>query len=267
MRGPERDSRICNNHVRPIERVNLIEARDDQAPIDFGTLDPLQDLDSVHSNEQFEGSDLSESSQEKLPKLLPQFPILEKQRRDFLRGYERLTEQEHNVLALYAHGKKRPEIAYQLKMSEFTAKAHIASIHNKLGLHTAVEIIHYAHDCGRFGLVEQPMKESVARQDSDNQNRTKFYERAKQLDQMNAPSESDFLQSLPTLTKRERGIVDLTVLGLSNKQIAGKVFIAEKTVKGYLGSIYKKLKVANKAMLQDCIRKFGMSGGQGALNG
>ena len=48
------------------------------------------------------------------------------------------------------------------------------------------------------------------------------------------------------LTRRERQTVGLLHLGLSNAEIAERLFISEKTVKGHLTRIYRKLKVANR---------------------
>lgn len=52
-----------------------------------------------------------------------------------------------------------------------------------------------------------------------------------------------------TLTDRESQVVQLVVQGLSNGEIAEKLFIEEKTVKFHLSSIYKKLGAKNRAAL------------------
>jgi len=45
-----------------------------------------------------------------------------------------LTEREREVLAAVARGERSKEIALQLKITERTVKAHLASIYNKLGV-------------------------------------------------------------------------------------------------------------------------------------
>lgn len=48
------------------------------------------------------------------------------------------------------------------------------------------------------------------------------------------------------LTKRERDVLDLLVKGYSNKEMAGVMFISEKTVKNHLTSIFRKLEVKDR---------------------
>lgn len=51
------------------------------------------------------------------------------------------------------------------------------------------------------------------------------------------------------LTKREREIVDLLVLGKSNKEIASVLYISVHTVKANLEHIYEKLGIYNRVIL------------------
>jgi DNA-binding CsgD family transcriptional regulator len=51
------------------------------------------------------------------------------------------------------------------------------------------------------------------------------------------------------LTARERQIVALIAVGSSNKQIASHLGITERTVKGHLTSIFKKLDLSNRLQL------------------
>lgn len=51
------------------------------------------------------------------------------------------------------------------------------------------------------------------------------------------------------LTKREKEIVSLLLLGLSNRTIADRLHICEKTVKTHFNSIFKKMKVKNRSQL------------------
>jgi ATP/maltotriose-dependent transcriptional regulator MalT len=50
-----------------------------------------------------------------------------------------------------------------------------------------------------------------------------------------------------TLTSREREVLDLLVEGLSNQQIAGRLFLSKRTVEHHVGSIYTKLGVSTRA--------------------
>ena len=52
-----------------------------------------------------------------------------------------------------------------------------------------------------------------------------------------------------TLTKREKELVSLLMLGLSNKSLSGKLGISEPTVKTHLNNIFKKLKVSTRTEL------------------
>lgn len=51
---------------------------------------------------------------------------------------------------------------------------------------------------------------------------------------------------LSELTDRERQILELLATGRSNKEIAGKLFLSEKTVKHYMTNILQKLQVRNR---------------------
>ena len=53
----------------------------------------------------------------------------------------------------------------------------------------------------------------------------------------------------PSFTGREREIVDLLMQGMSNRQIATSLGIAEATVKKHLHHVYRKLGVRSRALL------------------
>lgn len=51
------------------------------------------------------------------------------------------------------------------------------------------------------------------------------------------------------LTEKEREIIQLVCEGLSNKEIAKKMYISEQTVKAHLHKIFQKLNVKNRSQL------------------
>ncbi len=53
----------------------------------------------------------------------------------------------------------------------------------------------------------------------------------------------------PKLTRREEEIVNLIVLGYSNKQISNTLFISENTVKTHLANIFSKYGITNRLQL------------------
>ncbi|ASR33742.1 DNA-binding response regulator [Prauserella marina] len=61
---------------------------------------------------------------------------------------------------------------------------------------------------------------------------------ARLLDKMRHPAESD---RLAELSERERSVLDLIGHGMSNREIAERLFLAEKTVKNYVTSLLGKL--------------------------
>lgn len=54
---------------------------------------------------------------------------------------------------------------------------------------------------------------------------------------------------IDTLTEREEEVLDLFLEGLSNKEIASQLNIAEHTIKIHLGRIYKKFGVTGSRQL------------------
>ncbi len=51
------------------------------------------------------------------------------------------------------------------------------------------------------------------------------------------------------LTEREKEVARLVMEGLSNKEIAAKLFISVHTVKANLEHIYEKLNISNRVLL------------------
>jgi FixJ family two-component response regulator len=67
-----------------------------------------------------------------------------------------------------------------------------------------------------------------------------------------------------TLTPRERDVLRLVVTGLLNKQIAGELGIAEKTVKIHRGQVMQKMKAGSVAELVPMAQKLGLPGSRQA---
>ena len=62
---------------------------------------------------------------------------------------------------------------------------------------------------------------------------------AKVLERLRTPPQED--PGLQSLTEQERRILDLIAEGMTNRQIAERMFLAEKTVKNYVSSLLSKL--------------------------
>ena len=61
---------------------------------------------------------------------------------------------------------------------------------------------------------------------------------------------------LDNLTSKEKEVMELVSQGLSNKQIADKLFVREVTIKSHLNNIFKKLKVENRTQAVLLMQKF-----------
>jgi DNA-binding NarL/FixJ family response regulator len=64
--------------------------------------------------------------------------------------------------------------------------------------------------------------------------------------QVSVPGELRQLIQPPALSHRERQILGLAVAGLTNAQIAGRLFISESTVKTHLSSAFRRLGVHSR---------------------
>jgi DNA-binding NarL/FixJ family response regulator len=62
------------------------------------------------------------------------------------------------------------------------------------------------------------------------------------------------------LTDRELAVVQAVARGLSNKEIARELWIAEQTVKFHLGNIFRKLAVANRTEAARVVYEQGLGG-------
>ena len=64
---------------------------------------------------------------------------------------------------------------------------------------------------------------------------------------------------IATLTDRERDVITLIGEGLKNEQIAGRLFISEKTVRNHLTTIYDKLGVPSRLELMIYAYRYGLA--------
>jgi pimeloyl-ACP methyl ester carboxylesterase/DNA-binding CsgD family transcriptional regulator len=67
-------------------------------------------------------------------------------------------------------------------------------------------------------------------------------------------------EELALLTAREREILDLVASGASNQQIAGQLFISEKTVRNHLTAIFDKIGVSSRSQAIVFARDRGLAG-------
>lgn len=70
----------------------------------------------------------------------------------------------------------------------------------------------------------------------------------------------------PTLSSREKQVLAMVVMGLSNKAIAAELFLAESTVKCHLSSAFSKLGVRSRNEAADLIVHSGAGLGLGLTN-
>jgi DNA-binding NarL/FixJ family response regulator len=146
----------------------------------------------------------------------------------------KLTSRELEVLRLLALGLSNRVIARKLDISEKTAKNHLSSIYVKIGATDRTQAALYAHCLG----LTDPRETDPATPAS-----------------FSAP-ERDAPPADHALTARERGVLGLLAQGLSNRIIARKLDISEKTVKNHLSSIYGKIGATHRtqaALYAQCV--------------
>ena len=62
-------------------------------------------------------------------------------------------------------------------------------------------------------------------------------------------SKEEFDYSRYEITEKERAIIELVAEGFSNKEIAGKLFLSEGTVRNYISAVLEKLSLRDRTQL------------------
>ncbi len=142
--------------------------------------------------------------------------------------HSHLTARETTLLDLVALGLTNRQIARRLQISEKTVKNHLSAIFPKIGATARTQAAVYA-----IGHVHP-----------------------------------DALQPTPAahdeLTPREWSVLDLVAHGLTNRQIARRLEISEKTVKNHLSAIFPK--IGATARTQAAVYAVGRARGRSAAH-
>ena len=70
---------------------------------------------------------------------------------------------------------------------------------------------------------------------------------------------------MPTLSNRERDVLELVAEGLNNEEIAARLYISARTVERHLANIYAKLGVSGKAARAAAAARFARANGSSVL--
>jgi DNA-binding NarL/FixJ family response regulator len=84
----------------------------------------------------------------------------------------------------------------------------------------------------------------------------------KVLDRVRRIAANDQPDELAALTPQERKILMLVAEGKTNKEIAGEVFLSDKTVKNYVSSILSKLNLERRAQAAAFVAKHRLPGSE-----
>ncbi|GIW19712.1 MAG: DNA-binding response regulator [Chloroflexota bacterium] len=80
------------------------------------------------------------------------------------------------------------------------------------------------------------------------------------IDYFSAPRLGLPAQAFPELTEREHEVLELIARGLANQAIAERLFLAPKTVRNLVSTIFSKLQVADRAQAIVRAREAGLGG-------
>ena len=76
------------------------------------------------------------------------------------------------------------------------------------------------------------------------------------------PREAHAGDGLGALTRREREVASLVAAGHTNKEIAARLFLSERTVESHLSRIFAKLAVSSRSQLASEVARAELSGGE-----
>ncbi|HTJ66794.1 MAG TPA: LuxR C-terminal-related transcriptional regulator [Actinospica sp.] len=144
-----------------------------------------------------------------------------------------LTARETTLLELVAGGLTNRQIARRLQISEKTVKNHLSAIFPKIGATARTQAAVYA--IGQTTAVAE------------------------------APERPSRPATEENLTPREWSVLDLVAHGLTNRQIARRLEISEKTVKNHLSAIFPKIGATHRT--QAAVYAVGRARGRGAALG
>ena len=77
------------------------------------------------------------------------------------------------------------------------------------------------------------------------------------------PLSRPLLEGIESLTDREREILKMIALGMSNKVIGAKLFISEKTVKTHANHVFRKLGVSSRLQATLVFQSYQRAGAAG----
>ena len=144
------------------------------------------------------------------------------------------------------------------------ADIYSAAAHHALSDNKASEFMESALDIALPDNIYMPFVENIefindilallAKQERYEQGIARIMELAhKFIEAKNKITREYFIGYLDGLTEREMDVVRLVALGLSNKEIAEKLYLSEPGVKWRLHSIYEKMRVHDKKELKELL--------------
>ena len=75
----------------------------------------------------------------------------------------------------------------------------------------------------------------------------KISELSNQIKEQSQSKDDGISDLIEGLTERQKEVYDLILLGMTNKEIMGKLFIEQSTLKSHINQIYKKLNIKNSS--------------------
>lgn len=120
------------------------------------------------------------------------------------------------------------------------ANPFFGEIHLGLGCQVAKHVVHYDYD----GITPTPYYVIDTRGNKLQSYLNKMLAGFDMLDERR-----DAQEELASLTPREMEVVEFIIQGLTNMEIACKLYLSEVTVKKHLTNIFRKLNIKNRSQL------------------